>query len=73
MRICKTKKMTTAVITTTRITMNLIHHHHHHQQHFETIIHKIQNEEPVDSDLHTYSNKNNVPTDWKNKKINYDL
>jgi hypothetical protein len=57
--------MTTAAIIT-RKTMNLIHHYDHH--HFETIIHKIQNEESVDSDFYPHSDKNNVSTDWRNEK-----
>ena len=69
--------MTKAAITRTRKTMKMIHHHHrrhrhrhhhhHHHHHLETITHTIQNEEPGDSDLHTYSDNNNVSTDWRNK------
>jgi hypothetical protein len=68
MRIGKIKKMTTAATMMTRNTMKMIHHHrHHHHHHLETIIHTIQNEEPGDSDLHTYSDKDNISNDWRNK------
>jgi len=63
MRIGKINKMITAATMMTRNMMKMIHHHHHH----ETIIHTIQNEEPGDSDLHTYSDKNNISNDWRNK------
>ena len=61
MRIGKIKKMTTAATMMTKNMMKTIHHHH------ETITHTIQNEKPSDSDLHTYSDKNNISNDWRNK------
>jgi len=66
MRIGKINKMTTAATMMTRNIMKTIHHHHHHHHHETIIIHTIQNEEPDDSDLHTYSDKNNM-SDWRNK------
>ena len=65
--------MTTAATMMTRNMMKIIqsspshHHHHHHHHHHETIT--IQNEEPGDSDLHTYSDKNNIPNDWRNNLL----